>query len=275
MRVNDVDLPTRLGHFCEEEREEVCTLLGRRAGALGVVHGEEVTEVEGSVYGEFKSTTKQHALSALKILPPSNPSKLIAIGLNYHDHAREQKLAVPEVPQSFLKAPSAVIGHGDSIVLPFLDHNVEHEAELAFIIKRVAKNVAPEDALQYVLGYTCANDVSDRTIMVVDRMPPRGKSCDTFNPLGPFVVTDIDPHSLTIECLVNGQIRQSSNTSELIFNIPTVIGFLSKTMTLLPGDVIITGTPAGVRPIRPGYGGDTYRGYWHAAQSRSSRMNQA
>ena len=211
-----------------------------------------MTEIDGSIYDDFTLTNRRHQLTEVRILPPVNPSKLIGVGLNYRDHAQETGHPVPAVPFIFLKAPSAIIGHGDAIVIPFLDHEVHHDAELTFIVKRGAKDIAPEEALQYVLGYTCGNDVSDRTIQRVDGAPPRGKSLDTFAPLGPFIVTDLDPGRLDIECLVNGDVRQSSNTSQFVFSVPVLVSFLSHMMTLLPGDTVMTGTPAGVGPIHPG-----------------------
>jgi 2-keto-4-pentenoate hydratase/2-oxohepta-3-ene-1,7-dioic acid hydratase in catechol pathway len=224
----------------------------RNRDQWGVVEGERVTEIDGSIFDDLTLTNRCHHLSEVRILPPVNPSKLIGVGLNYVDHAQEAGHPVPEVPFIFLKAPSAIVGHGDAIVIPFLDHEVHHEAELTFIIKRQAKNVAPEEALQYVLGYTCGNDVSDRTMQRIDGAPPRAKSLDTFAPLGPFIVTDLDPGHLDIECLVNGEVRQSSNTSQFVFSVPALVSFLSCMMTLLPGDTVMTGTPAGVGPIQPG-----------------------
>jgi 2-keto-4-pentenoate hydratase/2-oxohepta-3-ene-1,7-dioic acid hydratase in catechol pathway len=218
----------------------------------GVLEGDRIVELEGSVYEKFRLTHTAFALASVKILPTATPSKIIGVGLNYRDHAEEVGLQVPAAPQIFLKAPSALIGHEDAIVLPFVNHEVHHEAELAFVVKRRAKNVEPGDALGYVLGYTCGNDVSDRTIQWPDSARSQAKSADTFAPLGPYIVTDIDPSGLRIECRVNGQLRQSSNTDQLAFDVPTLLAFLSRTMTLLPGDVVMTGTPSGIGPIHPG-----------------------
>jgi 2-keto-4-pentenoate hydratase/2-oxohepta-3-ene-1,7-dioic acid hydratase in catechol pathway len=169
------------------------------------------------------------------------------------DHAKELGSPLPQVPYVFLKAPSAIIGHDEPIVIPFAEDEVHHEAELTLIMKRRAKDLDPKEVYDHILGYTCGNDVSDRTIQRADRTPMRAKSLDSFAPLGPFIVTDVaDPGTLTIECLVNGEIRQSSNTDQLVFDIPTLVSFVSRMMTLLPGDVIMTGTPPGVGPIRPG-----------------------
>ena len=231
----------RLAHFRAQDRDR-----------WGVVEGDRVIEIDGSIYGDFALTSTGFRLETVTILPPDTPSKLIGVGLNYADHARETGQPVPEEPFIFLKAPSAIIGHDEAIVIPFLDHEVHHEAELAAIIKRRAKNVDPRHALDYVLGYSCGNDVSDRTMQRADGAPTRGKSLDTFAPIGPLVVTDIDPSRLQVECLLNGEVRQSSNTDQFVFDVPALISFISRMMMLLPGDVILTGTPAGVGPLRPG-----------------------
>lgn len=218
----------------------------------GIVDGEWVAEIAGSPFGQLTATEKRRRLADVEILPPGDPSKLIAVGLNYADHAREQNAATPAEPRIFFKAPSSIIGPEDAIVLPIPEHRVDHEAELVVVMKRKAKNVEPEAALAYVLGYTCGNDVSDRVIQKSDGMPTRAKSFDTFSPLGPFISTDLNPNDLKIECLVNGQVRQSSHTSQLLFDVPTIVSFVSKVMTLLPGDMIMTGTPAGVGPLKAG-----------------------
>jgi 2-keto-4-pentenoate hydratase/2-oxohepta-3-ene-1,7-dioic acid hydratase in catechol pathway len=218
----------------------------------GSVVGDTITEVSGSIFGWHRQTAKRHALDAVRILPPARPSKIIGIGLNYRDHALETGQTLPTEPLFFLKAPSAMIGPGEPIVLPFPDHEVHHESELAFVIGRLAKDVAQEQALDHILGYTCGNDVSDRTVQRPRRANSMAKSADTFAPLGPYLVTDVDPGNLGVECLVNGELRQSSNTRELVFNVQALVSYLSRTMTLLPGDVVMTGTPAGVGTIRPG-----------------------
>ena len=218
----------------------------------GTVEGEDVAEIEGSVYGDFTVTRVHHNLSSVKILPPVTPSKLVAIGLNYVDHARELGQPIPKEPFIFIKASSAIIGPEDAIVIAFPDHETHHEAELTIVIKHRAKNVKPEDALRYVLGYTCGNDVSDRTMQRIDGAPTRAKSLDTFGPIGPFIATDLNPGNLRIECLVNGQVRQSSSTAQLVFGVRALVSFVSQMMTLMPGDAIMTVTPPGVGPIRPG-----------------------
>ncbi|HKR23212.1 MAG TPA: fumarylacetoacetate hydrolase family protein [Pyrinomonadaceae bacterium] len=181
--------------------------------------------------------------------PVPRPGKLICIGLNYKDHAAESKMAIPEQPVVFSKFTTSVIAPGEPVVLPPSSKQVDYEAELAVIIGRRAKNVSADRALDYVLGYTAVNDVSARDFQFADGQWQRGKSCDTFAPMGQTIITTDaipDPHKLSIKLILNGQTMQDSNTDQLIFGVPRLIEFLSQTITLDPGDVIATGTPAGV-----------------------------
>ena len=188
----------------------------------------------------------------LKTLPPVAPSKLIAIGLNYADHAREQNKPLPKEPLFWLKAPTSLLADGGKIEVPFPQHRTDFEAELAIVIGRRVRNVTPAAASRYIFGFTAAQDISDRTIQNSETQYARSKSFDTFTPLGPYVETKIDPSDLTIQLFQNGQLRQNSNTNQLIFDCSTIVSFVSTNLTLLPGDVIITGTPAGVGPITSG-----------------------
>jgi len=195
------------------------------------------------------------AVDAVKLLAPiHNPSKVIAIGLNYMDHCREQNIDPPKLPIIFTKFPNSIISPGETITWdPALTSQVDYEAELAVIIGRTARHVPAAEALDYIAGYTNCNDVSARDLQFGDGQWVRGKSLDTFCPLGPWLVTRDevpDPHNLSIRCLVNGEALQDSNTKELIFNIPTLIEFASRAFTLFPGDVISTGTPDGVGVFR-------------------------
>lgn len=181
--------------------------------------------------------------------PVPRPGKLICIGLNYRDHAAESNMPIPERPVVFSKFATAVIDPGEAVVLPATSTQVDYEAELAVVIGRRAKNVSADRALDYVLGYTCFNDVSARDFQFADGQWQRGKSCDTFAPMGPMIITADavpDPHKLSIKLILNGKTMQDSNTDQLIFGVPQLIEFLSETITLEPGDVIATGTPAGV-----------------------------
>ncbi|HEY8185106.1 MAG TPA: fumarylacetoacetate hydrolase family protein [Pyrinomonadaceae bacterium] len=183
------------------------------------------------------------------LAPVPRPGKVICIGLNYRDHAAESNMPIPERPVVFSKFATAVIAPGEPVVLPPASTQVDYEAELAVVIGRQAKNVSATRALDYVLGYTAFNDVSARDFQFADGQWQRGKSCDTFAPMGPKIVTtDVvpDPHKLSIKLILNGQTMQDSNTNQLIFGVPELIEFLSQTITLEPGDVIATGTPAGV-----------------------------
>jgi 2-keto-4-pentenoate hydratase/2-oxohepta-3-ene-1,7-dioic acid hydratase in catechol pathway len=183
------------------------------------------------------------------LAPVPRPGKLICIGLNYRDHAAESKMPIPERPVVFSKFSSSVIAPGEPVVVPATSAQVDYEAELAVVIGRRAKNVSLSEAMNCVLGYTAFNDVSARDFQFADGQWQRGKSCDTFAPMGPFIVTadEIpDPHKLSIKLRLNGQTMQDSNTDQLIFAIPELISFLSETITLEPGDVIATGTPSGV-----------------------------
>lgn len=194
-------------------------------------------------------------LKAVKLMAPvPNPSKVIAIGLNYRDHAREQREEIPDRPIIFAKFSTAVIGPGDAITWdPALTEKVDYEAELAFVVGKAARNVRPEDAYGYIAGYTCVNDVSARDLQFGDKQWVRGKSLDTFCPMGPALVTVDEvpnPHRLGIRAVLNGRVMQDSNTRKLIFGVPELLSFISRAFTLLPGDVVATGTPRGVGVFR-------------------------
>lgn len=180
------------------------------------------------------------------------PTKIIAIGLNYIDHAKEFNMQIPEYPIIFMKPPTAVIENGDTILYPMQSKEVHYEGELAIVIKERARFVKQEDAHRFIAGYACANDVTARDLQRIDGQWTRAKSFDTFCPLGPGIVSAVDPANLTIETRVNGVTKQRSNTSNMIFNAFYLVSYISEVMTLLPGDVIITGTPPGVGPIVPG-----------------------
>ncbi len=193
------------------------------------------------------------ALAELELLPLVRPSKIVCVGLNYHDHARELGLSAPPEPILFLKPPSSVIGAGDAIVLPAASERVDYEAELAMVIGRAAHFVAEADAGRHVFGYTCANDVTARDLQQKDGQWTRAKGFDTFCPVGPWIETDPgDVHDLGLRAVVNGTVRQEGSTAEMIFPPHLLVSFISRIMTLYPGDVILTGTPAGIGPLLPG-----------------------
>ena len=190
--------------------------------------------------------------SGAQLLAPVAPGKLIAIGLNYLDHVAEFNRTRPESPLMWLKSPQAIIGPGETVRLVHPDQRTDFEAELCVVIGRSCKNVSEEEALSFVLGYTASQDISDRVVQKSESQWARAKSFDTYAPIGPFIYTDIDPQHLTIECHVNGEVRQQSNTSQMLFSVAQLVSFLSRGITLLPGDAIMTGTPEGVGALHAG-----------------------
>jgi 2-keto-4-pentenoate hydratase/2-oxohepta-3-ene-1,7-dioic acid hydratase in catechol pathway len=181
------------------------------------------------------------------------PSKIVCVGRNYREHAAELGNKMPDEPLLFLKAPSAIIASGADIVLPGASQQVEHEGELGVVIGRIARNIpSDEDPLSYVLGYTCVNDVTARDLQRKDVQFTRGKSFDTFCPVGPWIETDVDPGNVVVEARLNGEVKQKGNTADMAFPVPFLIRYISEIMTLYPGDLIATGTPAGVSRMKPG-----------------------
>jgi 2-keto-4-pentenoate hydratase/2-oxohepta-3-ene-1,7-dioic acid hydratase in catechol pathway len=220
--------------------------------ACGILQGDEVTELEGDFFGPLKTRSTVLSRASVKFLAPCSPSKIIAVGLNYRDHARELELPVPEAPVIFLKPSTSVIGPGDSIRYPGMSSRVDYEAELGIVIKDRVKDLRPEEARRHILGYTCANDVTARDLQKMDGQWTRAKSFDTFCPVGPWIETELEPDDLLVESYLNGAQRQSSRTSQFIFKADQLVSFISQVMTLNPGDLVITGTPAGIGPMKPG-----------------------
>jgi len=216
-----------------------------------VVDGE-LFKLIGDVFGSPSYEKKATPIKGVKTLVPVTPSKVIAVGLNYADHARETGKPLPKDPLIWFKATTSLIADGAKIEIPFPNHRTDFEAELAIVIGRRMRNVTPAAAARYIFGYTAAQDVTDRTIQAAESQWARSKSFDTFTPLGPYIETKIDPHNLSIQLFQNGQLRQNSNTSQLIFNCFDIVSFVSTNMTMLPGDVILTGTPSGIGPIESG-----------------------
>lgn len=225
----------------------------------GVLEGNVVRGFRGNPYstlegrrGSFKPDGSTYDLSEVKLLAPCLPSKVICLGLNYHSHARELKSPPPPVPLLFLKPSTAVIGPEAEIVMPGVSVRVDYEGELAVVIGREAKDVPENRAEEYVFGYTCLNDVTERHYQKEDGQWTRAKGFDTFAPIGPWITTGISANDLKLETYLNGEVRQSGRTSDLIFGVAEIISFISGIMTLLPGDVISTGTPSGIGPVKPG-----------------------
>ena len=230
--------------------------IGRFQKGEDIFHAKVVDgklyKLKGDVFGSPSFVKKGISPKGIRTLTPVEPTKVIAVGLNYADHASESNLKVPKQPLFWFKAPTSLIPDGGKIDIPFNSHRVDYEAEMAIVIGRRVRNVTPAAATRYVFGYTVAQDISDRTIQQGESQWSRAKSFDTFTPLGPYVETKIDPHDQTIQLFQNGQLRQNSHTSQLIFNCSHLVSFISTNMTLLPGDIILTGTPSGVGPINSG-----------------------
>lgn len=218
----------------------------------GILEKDEVHILRGGLFDRQIRRGSRLNLKDVKLLAPVIPSKIIAVGLNYTDHAEELNLTPPIEPLIFLKPSSSVIGPYETIYYPLQAKRVDYEAEMAIVIKKKAYNVSYKEAERYIFGYTCLNDVTARDLQKKDGQWTRAKSFNTFCPIGPYVETGIDVSSLKIESFVNKHVKQSSNTSKMIFNCRELVEFISGIMTLEPGDVIATGTPAGVGPIKVG-----------------------
>ena len=209
--------------------------------------------LEGSVFDDAQpNIVKSVDINDIRLLAPAEPSKIVCAGLNYKEHAKELEMDLPERPVIFLKPPSAVIGPDDLIVYPDQTVQLEYEAELAIVVKKKARSVPIQQSRDYILGYTCLNDITARDIQKQDIQWTRAKSFDTFCPLGPCIETEINPDDVTIKLSVNGIVKQLSSTSDMIFNIERLVSFVSDVMTLMPGDIVATGTPKGVGPLKRG-----------------------
>jgi 2-keto-4-pentenoate hydratase/2-oxohepta-3-ene-1,7-dioic acid hydratase in catechol pathway len=221
----------------------------------GVVEGESVREIEGQPYEGIQTTNARRPLSGLRLLAPCEPTKIVAGGLNYHGHAREVGLPIPKVPVFFLKPPSSLVGHEEPIQYPPETQRLEYEGELAVVVKRTMRNTPPGEVLKHLLGYTCLNDVTARDIQVWGGNYLHlchSKSFDTFCPTGPWVETELDPTNLDLSLSVNGEVRQKTNTSDMIFPVAQMVSYFSHVMTLLPGDLVCTGTPSGIGQLQVG-----------------------
>ncbi len=225
----------------------------RKRVLQGVLKEEFLFPIVGSIFGDFRIGTSPVPIGDVRVLPPVLPSKIIGIGRNYKEHAQELGNPLPEEPLVFLKPPSAVIGHLDAVAQPPSSDRVDYEGEVAVVIRRKTRLLRDDDPVESViLGYTCVNDVTARDLQAKDVQFTRAKGFDTFAPIGPCVATDLDPSGLRLKTFLNGKLVQSGTTSNLIFSIPYLVRFLSRIMTLNPGDIIATGTPAGVGPTSPG-----------------------
>lgn len=208
--------------------------------------------IEGDLFGEYRRQEAALPVEEVRLLAPIWPSKIICVGRNYVEHAKEHNAEVPKIPLIFMKPPSAIINPGDTILLPPQSAQVEHEAELVAVIGKRGRAIPADEAASYILGYTIGNDVTARDLQRSDGQWTRAKGFDTFCPFGPWIDTEFDPSDAVISCRVNGQIRQLASTRDMVFSVPNLVAFISSVMTLEPGDLIFTGTPAGVGPLKAG-----------------------
>lgn len=221
--------------------------------AYGRLEGELIRVIDGDLFGGYKVTEHTVPLATVRVLAPCLPTKIIAIGVNYKDHAAEFKKELPEEPLMFLKPPSAVVAPEEAIVYPEgVTRRMDYEGELAVVIRKRGHHLTIEQAASVILGYTCCNDVTARDLQKKDGQWSRAKGFDTFCPLGPVIATELDPSQLRIETRLNGEVKQDAPVSSMIFDVPTLVSHVSKVMTLMPGDVLTTGTPSGVGPMKVG-----------------------
>src|SRR4029077_6769950 len=220
---------------------------------FGLIEGDSIREISAAPWKAWRTALRSFPLKDCRLAAPVLPSKIVCVGRNYAAHAAEFGHEMPKEPMIFLKPPSSVIGPGESIVLPKYSQRVEHEAELGLVIGKTCSHLKDdEDPLCYLLGYTCVNDVTARDLQKSDVQFTRAKGFDTFCPVGPHIETDLNPSDVLVECRVNGAVRQSARTSLMIFSAAFVVRWISRMMTLEPGDLIATGTPAGVGPLVAG-----------------------
>ena len=218
----------------------------------GWIYNDLVGEIEGNMFGEFRRLEANLSLYTVKLLPPVVPGKIIACEWNYLDQTREFDRMISDIPTIFYKPTSSVIGMNDPIILPVVSQRVEQECELAVVIGKTAKDILPENAFDYIFGYTIANDVTARDLQLSDETWTRAKGFDSFCPLGPTIETDFEPADALLTCRVNGELRQMASTRDMLFPVQNLIAYISSVMTLQPGDVILTGTPVGSALLSPG-----------------------
>lgn len=220
--------------------------------AYGIWEGEIVREISGSIFGDFETTPEKYPFDEVRLLAPVEPSKVLCVGLNFRDHIAELGDPTPQFPSHFLKSPTSLIGPEDPILYPRIARRVDYEGELAAVIKHRVKDIPAEDALKYVLGYACFNDVTERELTRVQGQLIRSKGFDTFGPLGPCIATDLDPTRLTVQTYLNHRKVQEGHTGNMVFSVAFLVHYLSQCMTLYPGDVISVGTPGGIGPMKIG-----------------------
>ena len=218
----------------------------------GWLLNDKVGEIGGNIFGRYQRKEAETPLADVKLLAPSEPTKIICVGRNYVEHAKELGNEVPKVPLIFMKPPSSIINPNDTIILPPQSTQVEHEGELVAVIGKRGRHITAENAKKHILGYTIGNDVTARDLQKSDGQWTRAKGFDTFCPFGPWIDTEFDPADSVVTCRVNGQMRQMASTRDMVFNVGVLIAYISSVMTLSPGDLIFTGTPAGVGELKNG-----------------------
>ena len=234
----------------------------------GELRGDEVHRLSQPYWIQFQPTGEILPLASLQLDVPVAPSKLTAVGLNYADHIAEMKRTPLGTPLIWFKAPSSLLPHQGNIEIAFPDHQTDYESELAIVIGRPARNVSPQSATDFIFGYTVGLDISDRDLQKSEKQFGRCKSFDTYTPIGPFVYTGVDVRDLPLELSQNGEVRQKARTSQMIYSVEEIVSFASQSLTLLPGDVILTGTPSGVGPIRAGDELEARIGDWPPLRNR-------
>ncbi|MBA4376034.1 MAG: 2-hydroxyhepta-2,4-diene-1,7-dioate isomerase [Anaerolinea sp.] len=219
---------------------------------VGWLNGDRIGLIDGNLFGEYRRLEASIPMNGVKLLAPVVPGKIICVGRNYAEHAQEQGFEIPESPLLFLKPPSAIIGPNEEIVIPIQSNRVEHEAELVIVIGKRGRWIPVEKSSEHIFGYTIGNDVTARDLQYIDGQWTRGKGFDTFCPIGPWIETDLDPSDTLITCRVNRELRQMASTREMVFTVNQIIAYVSTIMTLEPGDIVFTGTPAGIGPLTVG-----------------------
>ena len=213
---------------------------------------DKIGEIQGDIFGEYRRREAKIPLTEVKLAAPCVPSKIICVGRNYIEHAKELGNEVPKVPLTFFKPPSSIISNGENIILPPQSKQVEHEAELVVVVGKRGRNITTEQAKEYIFGYTIGNDITARDLQKSDDQWTRAKGFDTFCSFGPWIDTEFDASDAVVTCRVNGQMRQMASTRDMVFNVNTLIAYISSVMTIEPGDIIFTGTPAGVGELKNG-----------------------
>jgi len=225
--------------------------VGRKT-AYGILDGENIHGLTGSPFNRLMRSGISHSLSDVKLLAPCTPSKIVALGVNYRSHGEEMSHRIPTEPLIFIKPSTSVIGPEANINYPPSSQRVDYEGELGAVIGKRTRPVSTQEAREFIFGYTCVNDVTARDIQARDKQWTRSKGFDTFCPLGPCIETELDPRNLTLETRLNGECKQHTSTADLVFPVYELVSFISHVMTLLPGDVIATGTTSGIGPMQPG-----------------------